>query len=405
MLRTMPLIALLLLASCTAASAQKLADAAHIPAIRKAFDSLSEALLKCEIKPEPAELSYSLRFQTGYIIKLSASECRAPRGCSILVRVIPEGSEATYLVSSATIPNAADANLEVEIHGNFVAGEGSYRVTTLIEDGQHRSCRSDWNLAVKRAAHERDIEPRMPPNTVDELWSPAQVSTQAPLMPRMNRMTVFLDAAPVLPRAAVIQDYDLLMLTGSLTALLEQVPARELRIVVLNLEHQTVLLRDDRFTLEGVSKVAELIRQLRSAAVDYRVLQNRQGAAALLAGIVEAELNRQEPSDAVVFLGPGTRVSDAVRADALDRRDGGRPRFFYLELTPPIKLPLIRGNPAQSRATNIGMHRAPGLGDSAAVRMPPDTPDSIEQLTRRLKGEVLVIRNPHDLAKAIGRIR
>lgn len=151
------------------------------------------------------------------------------------------------------------------------------------------------------------------------------------------------------------------MLAGSLSALLNRLPARSVRLVVFNLERQSVLLRKDNFTLAGIEEVTKAINEIQLGVVDYKTLQNAGGPIELLTGLIRAELQASEPSDEVVFLGPETRTAKPIPKNDLGnthpaRRDfttyntGSHPRGFRGDLGRELQRPR-EGRPQDSRTT------------------------------------------------------
>ena len=87
-----------------------------------------------------------------------------------------------------------------------------------------------------------------------------------------------------------------------------------------------------------------------------------------------AEIEDTQPSDAVIFLGPTTRVTDKIPKVALTSPKEKRPRFYYLEYFP-------------------------------AWRRGSELPDAIHHFTSQYDGTVLKIHSPGEFARAIDRLR
>ena len=157
---------------------------------------------------------------------------------------------------------------------------------------------------------------------------------------------------------------------SSLASLLETLPARSVRLVVFNLDQQKELFREDALTPQAFDQAADSMNNLQLQLVDYRVLQNRGGHVSLLTDLVNQELQAQEPSDAVIFLGPTARYFDKVPEFNLSAT---APRFFYLQYKP------FYGRGA-------------------------DFPDSIEFAIKKVRGKAMLIHTPDEFAKAIKQI-
>jgi hypothetical protein len=240
-------------------------------------------------------------------------------------------------------------------------------------DNSGRVCRKEWDIEARLRRGENKVKLAMAPYVVTDLSLRG-----APRVPRNDdvaplRLTVLMHAAPLSPRRTRMGGRDRMLLLGTLSSLLDSVPARSVRLVVFNLDQQKEIYRQDNFLPEAFDEVAQSINSLELGTVDYRVLQNRGGHLDLLAELVNREVKAPAPSDVVVFLGPGTRYSHKPRQEEIERPQNTVPRFFYFQHRPAF--------PPQ-----------------------PAWDDSINYAVDRLKGKTIVIRSPGDLAKGIAEI-
>ena len=83
-----------------------------------------------------------------------------------------------------------------------------------MKDDAGVGCRNDWHVEIKQAPVPR--EPRI----------------ATPL----ERLTVFLDAAPLDRGLSMPQAADVSILTSSLDSVMEQLPSRSVRLVLFNME-------------------------------------------------------------------------------------------------------------------------------------------------------------------------
>ena len=208
-------------------------------------------------------------------------------------------------------------------------------------------------------------------------------------------------AAPFSSGFSNLQPGDVATLVGSLSSLLEQLPARSVRLVVFNLAQRAVLFRQDGFTSKDLEKVITALDQLQLALVDYRTLQQHGGPTDLLADLVQTELRDPQPADALILLGPRLQMPD-IPVPAMDR-PAAAPSLFYLQYQPP-PLSLAGQRPTPARAGG----RRPMRPDDPTASLPPSSPlgtsDGIEKLLGILKGKTIAIRTPHEFADAIWRI-
>jgi hypothetical protein len=147
-------------------------------------------------------------------------------------------------------------------------------------------------------------------------------------------------------------------------------PARSVRVVVFNLDQQKELFRKDDLMPDSFDQIAQSTSNLQLQVVDYRVLQNRRGHVSLLADLIKQELDADQPSDKVIFLGPTSRFYDKVPDTALEAHLGAAPQFFYFEYKPYF-------------------------GREA------DFPDSVAMAIRKVKGKTMLIHSPDEFARAI----
>jgi hypothetical protein len=399
-------LAILFLALCPL-FAQTPPDPAHRDAIRQAFESPQPAAtLDCQFTPVRPALDFSFRFQSGYMMRTPLSQFEKGHGWAVLLKVKPATGEPAYLLHTFDLPGISSANSIGEVAGGFLVGEGNYQVQAIVRDDQDRQCRAQWDIEAKLDAAERKLGPAMPAGSVAEIASPISGSRAA--APKIARLTILLHAAPLSPRLSKLQASDVLMLAGSLSALLNQLPARSVRLVVFNLEQQSVLLRRDNFTLAGIEEVTKAIDEIQLGLVDYKMLQNASGPIELLTGLIRAELQASEPSDEVVFLGPETRTAKPLPKDDFGNTHPGAPRFYYVQYWQPSQRVPRRFGEANTVPQGTGRRNPYGI---TGTRVPaygtlpdPASTDSIVRAIGRLKGSTMAVSTPADFAAAIRRM-
>ncbi len=329
------------------------------------------------IKPA---LNFGFRFQAGYTVRVPLNQYFGSGHAWVAaVKIIPEegGQSPVYLVTPFELPEIPKTNVFAEFGGGYLLGEGRYRVEWTLVDETNRVCRKDWTIDAGLKRSERKVKIAMPPNTVADLSLRGAPHTGLHMGIHMDihrddahpiRITVLLHATPLFPRRTKLRPSDVLLLLGSLSSLLERLPASSVRLVVFNLDQQNELFRQDDFAMEALGRVAQSMDKLELGMVDYSVLQNRHSVE-FLADLVNQELASREPPDVVLFLGPTSRHSEQVRQSALKRR-GPSPRFFYFQFAPYFR-----------RNANVS--------------------DSIGLVVAKLKGKAVLIHSPGEFAKAI----
>jgi hypothetical protein len=191
----------------------------------------------------------------------------------------------------------------------------------------------------------------------------------------------------------------------SVTSLLRELPVQSVRLIAFNLDQRTIIFRRDGFEAGQNDELTEALRQLELGLLDYKAMRERPEPMDLLLGLVQAELGDPLPPDALIVIGPRTRLHDDVRPDAMGKYSAVSSKIFDLQFQVSRPTPPGRGPMSGS-----------GVGDASARREPPMstspdlqgtlTPaeDTIERLVSRLKGQTIPIRSPHDLAGAIQRM-
>ena len=329
--------------------------------------------LHCEVMPVPATLSFSFRFQTGYVVRMPLKEyAGAGHHWNVLLRVTPYGgSQSFYLGSYTRLRSVPKTNTHGEYGGVYQVGVGRYSVDWMLADDMNRVCRKSWKVEARLDSKDRGLRVGMNPNTAGPLtfarWSPQTDDNRAP---QVGRLTVLLHAAPLYPRSTRFRIQDRLLLVGSLAALLEALPARSVRVVVFNLDQQKELFRQDDLTPDSFAQVAQSTSNLQLQVVDYRVLQNRRGHISLLSDLINQELAAAQPSDKVIFLGPTSRYYDKLPEAAFEQPAGVAPQFFYFQYKPY-------------------------WGREASF------PDSVAMAIKKLKGKTILIHSPEEFARAI----
>ena len=336
-----------------------------------------EKTLWCEVEPIRPALNFSFRFQAGYVARVPMSQYSGSGHRWTLlssVSAMGSGHEPVYLAERVILPEIPKTKVVFEVAGGYVLGVGRYTVKWVMWDDQNRVCRKHWDINVKLGLREAQVKLAMPPGVVCELSScrgPAAQMVNEDMRP--VRLTVLLHAAPLFPRRPRLRAGDLVVLLGSLSSLLERLPARSVRLVVFNLDQQKEFFRRDSFTLDQLDQVAQSLANLQLGKIDYHVLQNRRGHLDLIADLVNRELHADEPSDAIVFLGPAARFTDKLDQSAIEKPDAFSPRFFYFQYKP-----YSNGN---------------------------DYSDSINYAMAKLGGRTLVIHSPVEFARAIEQLQ
>ena len=366
---------LMLLVCGTAAMGQFVIPQSRIPDSLRRFEPVAgEKELHCEVMPMRPALTFGFRFQAGYLVRVPMNQYFGPgHQWAILVRITPEGASPTYLGSRMRLPDVPVTKAEMEVGGGYLLGEGRYRATWLLYDETGRVCRKEWSIDAKRGYHDRNVKVAMEPNTVTAFSRVVHDRRNTDDAPPF-RLTILMHAAPMSPRRQRLGARDSVMLLGTLSSLLDRLPARDVRLVVFNLEQQREIFRQEDFRLERMDQVSQAIDGLQLATLDYHVLQNRKGHVDLLAEMVNKELTATSPPDVVVFLGPLARQVDHFPEQLLAKTQATSPHFIYLQYRPPF------------------------------LNMQAMLPDLIHSAVSKLKGKTVVMHTPAEFEKGIQQV-
>src|SRR5690242_20490325 len=99
------------------ASAQMMVNPARLnPTLRNFERAPDETPLRCSVKRFPTAMTFSFRFQAGYVASVPMRQYLGPRhSWQILMRVTPEGGgQPVYLADRLRLPDVPKTKAEVE---------------------------------------------------------------------------------------------------------------------------------------------------------------------------------------------------------------------------------------------------------------------------------------------------
>lgn len=340
--------------------------------------------LSCTAKPYHPFLDFAFRFEGGYVLTCPIKQFQGKENSLLtFVRITPAGKGAPLtLADRSTIPKLPPAlqqeinwkhlSAEAELSGVFTMGEGEYRIDLVSIDEQMRSFRKSWTTKAFAHGHEKHAIIAIPPNTASSaLILPQRAAGNPAIGPSTRRLTVLLDAAPMQPFSRKLRAWDRAFLLQSLASLLRDTPYSSVRLIAFNLDQRQEIFRQENFKHSDFLNLAGALSRLELGAVSYHVLQDQQGWSRLLAKLVNDEQTAQNPSDAVIFLGPRIRIDEKIPREML-KLEGTNPRLFYFEFFPAFS---------------------------------GDFPDAIHHLTTACKGTVLKLHSPAELAEGIQKMQ
>jgi hypothetical protein len=384
---------------------QLMVDPERASELQLIFDTApAVSTLRCEISPMSAALNYAFQFQVVYQVQIPLTEFGEPgHTLTTYTRVTPEGRPPVYLAkANERVPETRAPRTYTDGVGAFVVGEGTYRADVLVQDDTDRTCRATWQVKAHRAGSETQLQTATRPGTVEELTLNGTPQLVAKIGPRIARLTVLVNAAPLAPRATELQPDDIQRTVDSVTSLLREMPAQTSRVIAFNLDQRAIIFRNDEFDAAHTGELADALRQLDFSVVDAKALRDRMQPLDLLTSLMEAELGGPQLPDAVIVIGPRTLVIAPLPADAMSQAPNAAIPVFSLQFqTNPQPVP-FQGLAADMDASQS---RAPRAPQGPMIRRgTSDASDIVERLVARIKGQTIPVRTPHDLADAIQRM-
>jgi hypothetical protein len=298
--------------------------------------------------------------------------------------VTPEGGQPVLFGQNYRIPgilpdlvkttDIRKVNAEISASGVIALGEGKYVVELVLMDNNERVLRKRWKATAVRKRDEKKVQVTTQPFTATAVsarfWSGKPASPGSGI-----RLTILLDAAPMNPRSLKLRAWDRAFLLDSISSVLREIPSDTVRVVAFNLDQQEEIFRDDNFGRSGLARLSHALRKVELGSISYHKLGRPQGWSEMLTRLSTDEVEAKEPADAVIFLGPATRLSDKIPKEALTLPKDKKTRFYYLEYFPSWR----RGY---------------------------EMPDAIHHFTAaQCDGMVLKIHSPGEFATAIHKLR
>ncbi|HEY1493791.1 MAG TPA: hypothetical protein VGF49_04580 [Candidatus Solibacter sp.] len=387
------------------AFAQSMVEPERADAVRRLFEAAPSAPLRCEISPMNPTLNFAFRFEIVYRVQVPMNQFDGPgHSLTTYTRVTPEGRDAVYLAKTEALPKTGEPDAFAETLGAFVPGEGAYKAEVLVEDDLDRTCRTSWQFRAHRDGNERQLLPVTPPAAIEELVLDGAPPPGAKPGPRIARLTILIHASPLVPTRTELQPDDIQRTVDSLSSILREMPTRSVRVVAFNLDQRFTIFRAEEYEASHIKELVDEMTQLNLGVVDARLVRDRPQPMDLLLGLVQAELQAPTPPDALILLGPPTRMHLEIPADVAGKRPTAPTQIFNLQYQSNRQIPAAPVFVPRGMASS---RPEPPQGADGQVMRPvlsSGPADPIERLVARLKGQTMPIRTPHDLADAIHRM-
>lgn len=336
------------------------------------FEKAAEAPeLKCSVRKYAPRLSFSLRYWSGYEVTIPASELQSGPAArlEILLRATPRNGPPRYFYQRRPLPELpgdprARRRVDLFASGGLALGAGEYEFSLQVSDSSGRVCRGAWRVVAPPSKAPLRLEPGEVSDGSADRWRGMPSKNSSGLI------TVFLHAAPVYPRRSLtrLSPWDMAVLLGSLTSLLDSLPFAKARVAAYNLDHREVLFTDPDFGPDGLTKLAERLDAVNLGLINADALR-RSSPIDVLGEMLESEVRNPEKADVILFLGPLSR---------------------YFKKTPPEWKRYRELLPE-----TFGVAVFPPFGS---------TGDIIQSLVKAAGGSTLFVYQPSDLARAVREI-
>ena len=381
---------LLLILGCSNSASAATQDTDRVAALKRRFDQAPAApTMKCEFQAFQPNLTFSLQYEAGYSLRFAKGEFTGPNHeieVSLRMSSSSNPQSPIFLSNLLILPSTSAPGLYVEVSAHFGIDSGAYRVDSLATDDKGRVCRGQWNLEVRSS-----------PSTI-----------AAPRRHPTSRATVFLDATPLDRRSTTLQPPDIVALAGMVSSLTRSLAPASLRLVVLNLDSETELLRLQAFAQTDLKQLMDTLTSVQLGVIEYQRLEGRVGPATFLFRLIKRETEEPDRSQVVIFLGPSSHAHEPVTRERAATLSRTLPVFYYLEYLPPRRLtdwssPDFVSTPSTSQQrTSSGTEYPRPLPLSA---VPVDSfPDTIQRLMRRVHGHTVVFSTPTEFGQALEHI-
>jgi hypothetical protein len=334
-------------------------------------ESASAPALKCAVRTYPPRLSFSFRYWTGYEVAIPVRNLEARSGgrLQVLLRVTPAGGNARYFFQRQPLPRLpedlrARKRAELFLSGGVVVGTGEYAVALQVSDPSGRVCQNTWRAVAPATKVPLRVGAGEVIDAARERWTGIRQKNSS------SRVTIFLHAAPVFPRRTLtkLSSWDMAVLMGSLTSLLDTLPFGRARVIAYSLDNREVVFSDPDFGPDGLTKLQERLEEMNLGIVSVDALR-RASPPDVLQQLVETEIENPEKAEAVVFLGPLSR-------------------YFK-------KAPKVWKDYREALPEAYGVAVFPRFGQ---------TGDIIQSMVKAAGGSTVMVYQPSDLAKAVREI-
>src|SRR5581483_9722771 len=265
--------------------------------------------LPCIVKPKKPELSFDLRFQTGYTVKLKLDGMqRSENVLTMVFRV--SGSRvngATYMRDDLRVPAATEQRAgEVVFEGAFDIGEGDYHVDWMMRDRSQTVCSAHWDISARLSQKQSMVRLQIPPGqvmpsiedaeTFSALGAPARRETAA------GRVSIIANLGSSGYGDGGAIPADVHAIASALKTIVGEPRIGNIALTVVDIVGQRILYRNDGSGDIDWLSIRHSLKPGNTLTVDAKKLAEMNGEAEFLTNLALRELGAHP--QALIFISP-----------------------------------------------------------------------------------------------------
>jgi hypothetical protein len=264
--------------------------------------------LPCRIRPVNPELQFDFSFHPSYDLEIPLRELAETKSITAVFRVIPEGrpEEAVHFRQKWTVPELPDKPAgSVHLRGEFVVGEGEYRVDWLMRDDSERYCSASWRVSARLKSRDRQVALHLAPRAIlpftTDLFQP-----EAPVPRDLNqplKIRILLHLSAPSKSAAAMRTAETMALLSMLRNIAREPRIGSVSITAFNIDQGRILYRQQAASQIDFPGLGQAIQQSSFGTISVQTLREPVDAARFMSDLLIQECAGDE-IDALIFIGP-----------------------------------------------------------------------------------------------------
>jgi len=294
--------------------------------------------ISCTVTPVKPVLGFDLKFHSGYEVTVPLKELAGYENALTMVfRVVPEGQDDSpvYFYQKITVPPIEEnAGGPAYLQGNFVVGEGKYKVDWMMRDRAERVCSFNWDIDAALPSRDKQMSLEIASGAVratdtevfKEEAPVARDAKDAPL-----NVKVLVNFAPQDSASAALQPLDTDALLSILRSIARDPRVTRFSVVAYNMQEQRVIYRQDGAAQIDFPELGKSLKSLNLGTVDLRRLSQKHADSEFLGELITTELkDEKQVPDAVIFAGPKVMLDEGLPAESLKQIAEVKTPVFYM---------------------------------------------------------------------------